>query len=103
MTPTAQFLTLVSALEIIAALWIVALIFPFFKIAQGKVRGLLTAVMLLFVSLIATSVFWIFALATPSELRQPGSWLYGVLLVGFVAVQVMPLLTGMYLWRQMRQ
>lgn len=102
MTPTATFLTVVSALEIFAALWIVGLIFPFYKIAQGKVRGLLTAVMLLFGSLIATSIFWIFVLVTPAELRQPGTWRYGAVLAGFVAVQVMPLLTGTYLWRQIR-
>lgn len=103
MTPTATFLMIVSALEIVAALWIMGLIFPFYRVAQGKVRGLLTAVMLLFGALIATSIFWIFVLVTPSELRQPGTWRYGIVLVGFVAVQVTPLLTGIYLWRQMRQ
>jgi len=39
----------------------------------------------------------------PAELRQPGTWPYWAVLVGFVAVQVIPVLTGMYLWRQMRQ
>lgn len=103
MTPTATFLTSVSVLEILAAVWIIGLIFPMYQISQGKVRGLLGAVLLLFGALIATSVFWIFVLVTPSELRQPGTWLYVMVVVGFVAVQVMPLLTGMYLWRQMRQ
>lgn len=102
MTPTAVFLTVVSALEIVAALWIAALIFPFYTIAQGKVRGLLAAIMMLFGSLIAASIFWILLLVTPSELRQPGTWRYVAVVVGFVAVQVMPLLTGIYLWRQMR-
>jgi len=103
MTPTATSLTVVSALEIVAALWIIALIFPFHRMAQGKVRGLLTAVMLLFCSLIATSIFWIVVLVMPADLREPGTWRYWAILVGFVAVQVMPLLTGMYLWRQMRR
>ncbi len=103
MTPTATSLTVVSALEIVAALWIMVLIFPFYTMAQGKVRGLLTAVILLFCSLIATSIFWIVVLVMPAELREPGTWPYWAVLAGFVAVQVMPLLTGMYLWRQMRR
>src|SRR2546425_7040813 len=103
MTPTATSLTVVSALEIVAALWIMALIRPFYTMAQGKVRGLLTAVILLFCSLIATSIFWIVVLVMPADLRQPGTWSYWAVLVGFVAVQVTPLLTGIYLWRQMRQ
>src|SRR3989442_14094046 len=103
MTPTATSLTVVSALEIVAALWIMVLIFPFYTMAQGKVRGLLTAVILLFCSLIATSIFWIVVLVMPAELREPGTWPYWAVLVGFVAGQGMPLLTGMYLWRQMRR
>jgi hypothetical protein len=103
MTPTATSLTIISAVEIVAALWIMNLIFPFYRMAQGRVRGLLMAVMLLFCSLIATSIFWIVVLVMPAELRQEGTWGYGVVLAGFVAVQVMPLLTGIYLWRQMRQ
>ena len=103
MTPTATSLTVISALEIVAALWIMGLIFPFYTMAQGKVRGLLTAVMLLFCSLIATGIFWVVVLVMPAELRQPGTWSYWAVLVGFVAVQVIPVLTGMYLWRQMRQ
>jgi len=103
MTPTATSLTIISALEIVVALWIMVLIFPFYTMAQGKVRGLLAAVMLLFCALTATSIFWIVVLVMPAELRQPGTWSYWAVLVGFVAVQVTPLLTGMYLWRQMRQ
>src|SRR2546427_12947410 len=103
MTPTATVLTVISALEIVAALWIVALFSPFYTMAQGKVRGLLTAVFLLFCSLIATSIFWIVVLVMPADLRQAGTWSYWAVLVGFVAVQVTPLLTGIYLWRQMRQ
>src|SRR2546428_2992356 len=103
MTPTATVLTVISALEIVAALWSVALIPPFYRMAQGKVRGLLTAVILLFCPLIATSIFGIVVLVMPADLRQAGTWSYWAVLVGFVAVQVTPLLTGIYLWRPMRQ
>src|SRR3989475_12575713 len=98
MTPTATVLTVISALEIVAALWIMVLISPFYTMAQGKVRGLLTAVILLFCSLIATSIFWIVVLVMPAELREPGTWPYWAVLVGFVAVEVMPLLNGGDFW-----
>src|SRR2546422_11545506 len=103
MTPTPRFLTVISSLEFAAARWIMVLFPPFYTMAQGKVRGLLTAVILFFCSLTPTSIFWIVVLVMPADLREPGTWSYWAVLVGFVAVQVTPLLTGIYLWRQMRQ
>src|SRR2546428_10845755 len=102
MTPTTTVLTVISALEIVAALWIMVLISPFYTMAQGKGRGLLTAVFLLFCSLIATSIFWIVVLVMPADLRVPGSCSYWTVLLGFVAVQVRSLITAVYLWRLMR-
>src|SRR3989442_12513348 len=103
MTPTATSLTVVSALEIVAALWIMVLIFPFYTMAQGKVRGLLTAVILLFCSLIATSIFWIVVLVMPAELREPGTWPYWAVLVGFVAVEGMRVVSREYFLRHKRR
>ena len=93
---------IVSVGGALIAAWFVSLVLPVYRIATGKSREILLAILLLYGAIIAANIFWLTIIATPAAWRGPGTTGYLVTIVAFVLVETAPLATAVYLWKRIR-
>lgn len=96
------FIEVVSIVGALVAAWFVSLVLPVYRIAVGKPREILLAILLLYGAIIAANLFWLVIVATPVAWRAPGTSGYLATVAVFVLVETAPLATAMYLWKRIR-
>lgn len=87
----------------LGSLWLLALLWPAWRIARGNTRRLLGTLLLLGATLLASNAFWQAVILIPETVRSQGTAGYPFVLAGFTIIQLAPVMIALRLWRDLQR